>query len=341
LKRLLRLAPFALLLPTLASASTVWKGDFETGNLSQWNREQSVSSNRLLVVGSPVREGRYALKTTVRQGDDPIHSSGNRNELIYLDREAPGSEYFYKWSTLFPRSFPRSARWQIFTQWHHDGSGGSPPLEFYVVDDQLRMRVGGSRGKIVWRAPLQREHWNDFVLHVKWSPDPGAGFVELYHDGKLVLPKMKVATQYRGQRNYLKLGLYRDASISQDAVVFHDGFAQATHLEEVMPAAVVTPTPTPAPAPTTPDDGASGDGDPPPEQPEPIAEVPPDSIPGTGGVIPGDTTLAGEGMPPAGCGASSTGGTPLLVAAAMTLLALLGRRQAAPARARRSRSQRR
>lgn len=344
MKRLLRLAPFALLLPTLATASTVWRGDFETGNLSQWDREQTVSSSRLLVVDSTVREGRYALKTTVRQGDDPINASGNRNELLYLDREPAGSEFFYKWSTLFPKSFPRSPRWQIFTQWHHEGSSGSPPLEFYVVDDQLRFRVGGSTGKIVWKAPLQRELWNDFVLHVKWSPDPKVGFVELYHNGKVVLPLTKVATQYSGQRNYLKLGLYRDASIAPEGVLFHDGFIQATRLEDVMPAPVVaTPEPQPAPAPEgTPDDGASGEGDPPAEQPGPIAQVPPESVPSTGGIVPSDPGLAGTAIPPASCGATSTGGMPLLVAAGLTLAALLSRRKAAaPAYARRPRAPRR
>jgi uncharacterized protein (TIGR03382 family) len=127
-------------------------------------------------------------------------------------------------------------------------------------------------------------------------------------------------------------------------VVFHDGFVQATRLEDVMPPPVVaTPAPAPAPAPdSTPDDGASGEGDPPPEDPSPIAQEPSDSLPGTGGIIPADTTLAGEGMPPGSCGASSTGGMPLLVAAGLTLAALLSRRKAtAPAYARRSRSRRR
>ncbi|QRK12535.1 heparin lyase I family protein [Archangium violaceum] len=343
MKRLLRLAPFALLLPTLAIASPVWKGDFETGNLSQWDREQSVSSSRLLVVNSPVREGRYALKVTVRKGDDPINASGNRNEVLYLGREEPGSEYFYKWSTLFPSSFPRSSKWALFTQWHHDGNGGSPPIEFYVVDDQLRLRVGGSSGKIVWTSPLRREHWNDFVLHVKWSPDPKVGFVELYHDGKVVLPKMKVATQYSGQRNYLKIGLYRDESISQEGVVFHDGFIQATSKDDVIPPVVATPTPE-TPAPETPDSEPGsdpGDVSSPPDdstdgQPGTVVQAPSepgDSSPGTDGVIPGDASL-GAGMQAASCGASSTGGTPLLVAAALTLAALLGRRKAVPAHAR-------
>lgn len=340
--RLLKLAPFALLLPTIASASVVWRGDFETGNLSQWDREQKVASDRLLVVDSPVREGRYAMKVTVRKGDDPINASGNRNEVLSLKREAAGSEFFYKWSTLFPSSFPRSPKWALFTQWHHDGNGGSPPLEFYVVDDKLTLRLGGSSGKIVWTAPMQREHWNDFVLHVKWSPNPKVGFVELYHDGKLVLPRTMVATQYAGQGNYLKLGLYRDESISPDGIVFHDGFIQATRQEDVMPAAVATPEPGPTPSPQT---GAPAPQDNP--STGPIAQLPSgpgdSSLPGSGGIVSGDPTL-GTGMvpPTAGCGASASGGTPLLVAAALTLAALLGRRKAlAPARARRPRPSRR
>ena len=357
MKRFLRLAPFALLLPAVASASIVWKGDFETGNTSQWDREQSVSSSRLQVVSSPVREGRYALKTTVRKGDDPINASGNRNELLYLGYEPSGSEYFYKWSTLFPSSFPRSSRWQIFTQWHHTGLNGSPPLEFYIIDDVIHLRAGGVNGKVVYRAPLQRGQWNDYVMRVKWSSNPDVGFVELYHNGKLAMPKTKAVTQFSGQRNYLKLGLYRDESITPEGVVFHDGFTVATKLEDVMPPAVArpaptptaptasapttgTPAPAPAPAPvTTPDQGSA--------QPDPIAQTPPaesgDGTLGTGGIIPEDPMLGGM-TPAAGCGASSTGGTPLLVAAALAVVALLGRRkQAAPApvRARRSRSSRR
>ncbi len=347
MKRLLKLAPFALLLPTLASASVVWRGDFETGNRSQWDREQTVSSSRLQVVSSPVREGRYALKTIVRQGDDPINASGNRNELLYLSREPSGSEYFYKWSTLFPKSFPRSSKWQVFTQWHHDGSSGSPPLEFFIIDDEIRLRAGGVNGPIVWRTPLQREQWNDFVLHVKWSADPKVGFVELYHNGELALPLKKVATQFSGQRNYLKLGLYRDESISPEGVVFHDGFTVATKLEDVMPPPVVaTPTPEAPATPATPDavDSPPKESPASEQQPAPIAQTPSepgdDSDPGTGAIVPGDPTLAGT-LPPASCGASSTGGTPLLVVVGLTVLALLGRRKQALAPVRHSRSRRR
>jgi len=215
-----------------ASSTVVWRGDFETGNYSQWSKAQIVSSDRMVAVTSPVREGRYAMKVTVKQGDDPIDSSGNRNELVKLTREPAGSEYFYKWSTMFATDFPSVSDWQLFTQWHHEGGSGSPPVEFFVYGEEIRLNV---RGTTVWRTPLVRGAWQDFVFHVKWSSSSSTGFVELYHNGKLVLPKRYAATQISGMLNYLKLGLYRDSSISRTGVLYHDGFIMAKQLSDVYP----------------------------------------------------------------------------------------------------------
>jgi uncharacterized protein (TIGR03382 family) len=317
----------ALLVPAIASAATVWKGDFETGNLSQWSRTQSVASDRLLVISDVVREGSYALKATVRQGDNPIGASGNRNEVVYLTEENPGTEYYYKWSTLFPVDYPSVNTWQLFAQWHQEGCCGSPPLEFYVVGEEMFMRVGGSSGRVLWSGPLMRGHWNDFVLHVKWSSDPNEGFVEMYKDGELVIPKTMAATQFGGERNYLKLGLYRDDSISPVGVVYHDGFAMGTSLEDVMPpppAPVETPQPAPpmvqqpAPAPvpvsTTP-------------SPAPTEQT---RTPLPTGTQPGSPDY-GQAQ---GCGASASGGMPAVAAAALLAMALLMRRRHALARSR-------
>ncbi len=362
-----------MLLPGLASASTVWSGDFETGNLSQWDRQQVVASNRLLVQTDLVREGRYALKVTVRKGDDPINASGNRNELLYMGLEPAGSEYYYKWSTYFPASFPRSDTWQVFTQWHHEGSSGSPPLEFFIIDDEMRMRAGGVSGPIVWRAPLERGRWHDFVLRVKWSSNPKVGFVELYKDGKLAVPKRFVATQFEGDRNYLKFGLYRNDSISQEGVVYHDGFTVATTLADVMPPApepepeptpgpvaepTPVPVPTPGPVPTpvpAPDPRPAPEPTPEPEpapivtpapaptsptmpEPEPVATAPtpPSEEPAEPGSVVQPDDMQGPqgslGDQPMGCGASATGGMPVLAAASLLAGLLLRRRSARDAR---------
>jgi uncharacterized protein (TIGR03382 family) len=307
----------------------LWKGDFETGNLSQWSKTQSVASDRLLVVSDVVREGRYALKATVHQGDNPIGASGNRNELVYLTQETPGSEFFYKWSTLFPEGYPSANSWQLFAQWHQEGCCGSPPLEFYVVGEEMFMRVGGSSGRVLWRNRLVRGHWNDFVLRVKWSADPGVGFVGLYKDGSLVVPKTMAATQFGAEKNYLKLGLYRDNSISAVGVVYHDGFTMSTSLQDVMPPPVVPPTPEPAP--------------PVAQVPTPPSPAPPPGVtppPTTESPQPRTTLPGGSEQPPSdvsygqGCGASSSGGMPVVAAAALLVMALFTRRRYALARGR-------
>jgi hypothetical protein len=221
--------------PPPTGSSVVWRGDFETGDRSQWSSTQMVSADRLAIVSSPLREGRYAIKATVRQGDDPINSSGNRNELVRMTREPAGSEYYYKFSTMFAPDFPSVRTWQLFTQWHHEGSGGSPPVEFYVYGEEMRLNIGGSPGTLVWTRPLVRGAWLDFVFHVKWSADPRVGFVELYLNGQLVMPKRYIATQFAGQLNYLKVGLYRNDTVTQTGVVYHDGWVMARNLADVMP----------------------------------------------------------------------------------------------------------
>jgi hypothetical protein len=218
----------------VAGSSVVWRGDFETGDNSQWDRTQMVSADRLQVVTSPLRQGRYALKATVRQGDDPINSSGNRNELVKMTREPVGSEYYYRFNTMFASDFPSVKTWQLFAQWHHEGSSGSPPVEFYVYGEEVRLNIGGDPGVIVWKAPLVRGQWQDFILHVKWSPDATVGFVELYHNGQLVLPKRSIATQFPGMLNYLKVGLYRSDTVTQTGVVYHDGWTMARTLADVL-----------------------------------------------------------------------------------------------------------
>ncbi len=295
-----------MVLPLTTWASPVWHGDFESGDLSQWTGRESVAANRLQIVEDPVREGRFALKATVYQGDDPIGASGNRNELLHYGNESEGTEYFYKWSTMFAPDFPSVNTWQLFTQWHHDGNSGSPPLEFFVRGENMHLRVEGRDDRIVWKAPLERGKWLDFVLHVKWSSDRNVGFVELYYNGQLVLPRTPAATLYWGMQNYLKQGLYRDAAVGPAGVVYHDGMIQATSLEDVMPPpAPVQDAPVAAPV----------------EAPPPVASAPaPGQPPSGGGQLASNTPAPTTPAQKDGC--SSTGesmaglGLPALCAAA-------------------------
>ncbi len=48
------------------------------------------------------------------------------------------------------------------------------------------------------------------------------GWIEASYEGQQVLARYPMATLYPGLKNYLKVGLYRDSSITQTGVVYHD-----------------------------------------------------------------------------------------------------------------------
>jgi hypothetical protein len=222
----------ALALPATTFAEELWSDDFESGDFSAWTKQDAVPGG-LQIVSNPVRHGSGALKVTVNQYDDAINTGNDRAELVNAKPlETEGTEFFYGWSVMFAPDFPSANTWQLFTQWHHDGLNGSPPLEMYVVGEEIRLRTGGTE-PAVWKAPLQRGKWQDFILHVKWSSDPDKGFVELYQNGEVVLERTAMATMLPGMRNYLKMGLYRNRSVTERGVVYFDDWVKATTLEEL------------------------------------------------------------------------------------------------------------
>jgi hypothetical protein len=213
------------------AAQPLWSGDFETGDLSQWSPKldlQEGATDRLSVVGEPVREGRHALRATVKHGD--LNNNGSRAEVVLRDpmfRE--GDERWFHWHTMFPADFEPSPKWALYTQWHASGFG--VPVGFNVHGETLSFRVMGHEydgaGKwdagTLWKEQLRRGKWNEYLLHVKFSDNPNIGFVELWVDGELVVPKTMHATLDPGDYAYLKMGLYRDKSINWDQSIYHDG----------------------------------------------------------------------------------------------------------------------
>ena len=316
LRRLAAAAALSLI-ASQARASVIWRGDFESNDLLQWTRLDGLAS-RLTIVPSPVRQGSFALRVELRSGD--LASNGNRNELVHNVSETEGMDRYYAWSTMFDASYPIENKWQVFTQWHHSGCCGSPPLEFNVNGQTLGLErnpppgTGPTVG--VWSTPLVRGVWHDFVLHVIWSSNPDLGFIELWYDGQKVIDGKPLQTLFPGMVNYLKQGLYRDSSISAVGVVYHDGMTIGTTLADVAPQLVPPPPPPPPPDAGTPDAGTPDAG-------TPDAGAP--GQPGDGGAPPEppaepgpQTARSGVGFPGQGC--SSAGPVGALLLAAFGLL---------------------
>ena len=159
-------------------AAVTWRGDYETGDFSQWTfGVQTADPSRATVVtsvaGGAPRQGRYAARMEVDAGDNNVGGSGSgeRTEALIptaLTGANEGTEQWWAWSTYFPSDFTTGdGRWNFFTQFHHTGERGQSNIEFTVADRTNLMLISnsGDAGQPTEHdyvlGPLQRGRWAD------------------------------------------------------------------------------------------------------------------------------------------------------------------------------------
>lgn len=184
----------------------------------------------------PVRDGRFAARFDVQPGDYPAGSTGERAELFVETADKDGTECYYAWSTLFPTDFVSDPVWkQMFVQWHGPGSSAAS-VSFQVSRKRIVARVGSPYTPTDWAqydlGPLTLGSWQDFIFHVRWG-NSSSGFVEIWRNGKLVVPRRYHQNVAPGTGNYLKLGYYRDPS-AHPTVIYEDGMRRASSLAGVV-----------------------------------------------------------------------------------------------------------
>ena len=140
-----------------------------------------------------------------------------------------GSVRWYQMSIFVPNDFSLSAdaTWLTIAQWK-GLRGGSPPIALEIKRDSLRL--GGARtnsGFIArdgYLGTLPRGVWFTVSVGIGFSPDPNKGWVEVWRDGEMTLPRTSVATMdlVTGQVDptYLKQGLYRDPKWAATHVIY-------------------------------------------------------------------------------------------------------------------------
>jgi hypothetical protein len=169
-----------------SSGGSVFNGDFETGDRSQWTGYQHKTggdaADQFEIVHDPVRQGAFAAKFTVRPGD-VFMSGGERSEVYWKSHDKEGDDYWYSWSTLFPPGWTAPSYFGIFLQWHSDFPY-SPPIAFDARQDTVQVKfntgnldsagVGTRKTVYPLLSTLSKGEWNDFVVHVHWSLTNGS-----------------------------------------------------------------------------------------------------------------------------------------------------------------------
>jgi hypothetical protein len=251
-----------------APAAISWRGDYETGNFLQWGdfHVQALPGDATIVT-SPVRQGAYAARFVVHPGDRPIDSA-ERAEVYTETGENEGTESWWGWSTMFPSDAQLHSG--IFIQWHQNHLRCAPPVVFELSGSPLQLRLrawGGNLDESQCLNPsrrdwflgqVQKNTWYDFVFHVKWSANPSVGFVELWLNGKQVIPKTFTATLYTGDGVYLKQGFLTLGALSGTMSLIHDGMRRGQSFAD-MAGGSVSPPPPPPPSAATREDGRRWD----------------------------------------------------------------------------------
>lgn len=213
----------------------VFVGDYETGDFGQWtdcqNERHSASCSRfresfygMQVQAAINRQGRWAARYEVRNGDKPAWSIGERAEVARYDigRVHEGDERWYEFSLLFDAAFPAvTGDFLVVMQWH--GGRGSPPMSL-MVDAQGRLVLDGSGpdAPTMVIGDIARGQWVDYVVHAKFGRSISNGWAEVYRNGVLTVPR-HARDNMSSRSNYLKMGIYRDARETTTAVMWQDG----------------------------------------------------------------------------------------------------------------------
>lgn len=213
----------------------VFAGDFETGDFSQWTQCQSrrysgsCKSKRVAFYGMSVvaddhRQGAYAARFELRDGDKPHWGGGERSELARYDvgRVHAGDERWYEFSLKFDQAFPAdNGTFLTVVQWHSDGNGGSP-MALLVQGGQLFLGGKAPGAPSILIGDIARGEWVDYVVHARFSRSAQTGFAEVYRNGAVAVP-MHARANMVDHSDYLKMGIYRDDTATATAVMWADG----------------------------------------------------------------------------------------------------------------------
>lgn len=249
----------------------VFDGGFETNDVSQWddvNRNLSYDENyQIEIVTNPVREGIYAVKTTVHDGDEFLDTGGERCDFERRKfQEREGDDFWYAWSTQFPSDFADFTYtvpedWFVIADWHSDYSKAGQLIQL-EIDAESNIWVKGLTGKISGYDNFQGNgnayyfekkvtdnlslgKWHDFVFHVKWTTE-NKGIIEFWHKIEdentytKILDLVDIPTlQYKQIKSnykppYFLLAHYRDASFTHTTTLYHDGYRMGTTKESIV-----------------------------------------------------------------------------------------------------------
>jgi hypothetical protein len=221
-----------------ASAAVLWKGDFETGDVSQWDSSIALETNgrkNLVFVTDSVADGKQAAKITLM--DDIIFQpyEQSRVEVKHIGLHTQnGEDSYYAWSFMVPadaeirsnigywESTPTSLNTMTF--YIEPGDNGGTDVVFGT----------GNLGETErWRTKLALNVWHRFAIHNHWSQSQADGKVDVWYDGQQVVTGA-TATKRDANKLFFQMGLHRSDPSPPIQTIFIDAAIEADSQADIL-----------------------------------------------------------------------------------------------------------
>jgi Polysaccharide lyase len=194
-------------------AAVLWKGDFETGDVSQWSSSIALKTGdrqNLVIEGDNVAEGMKAAKITLQQDIifEPYNQSRVEVKHVGLHTKN-GEDSYFAWSFMVPKdaeirsnigyweSTPTSKNTMTF--FIEPANGGGTNLKFGTGDLGQTVR---------WTAKLELNKWHRIAIHNHWSQSDADAKVDVWYDSMQVVTGA-TATKRDANELFFQMGLHR------------------------------------------------------------------------------------------------------------------------------------
>ena len=218
-----------------SSASILWQGDFETGDISQWNTP--INPAGLSVTGDCVFDGKHAGKVRLT-GDDSFLWKGNKflNRSEFNHRRAAGNthegkETFFAFSFYLPKKL--SEHKHELGYWESDKSW-QQMLRFNIAGSELSFQESAAKD-VLWKLPegAAPGQWHRVAMHIHWSTDPKLGSAEVWVNGKHMGKNHFKNLPAKDALMFTQIGILRTQEKTVEDILI-DGAIETDNLTELL-----------------------------------------------------------------------------------------------------------
>lgn len=219
----------------LTNASILWRGDFETGDISQWNTP--INSAGLSVTSECVFDGKHAGKVRLT-GDDSFLWKGNKflNRSEFHHRNSAGmthegKETFFAFSFYLPKKL--SEHKHELGYWESDKSW-QQMLRFNITGSELSFQESAAKN-VLWKLPegAAPGQWHRVALHIHWSTDPKLGSAEVWVNGKHMGKNQFKNLPTKDALMFTQIGILRTQEATVEEILI-DGAMETDNLTELL-----------------------------------------------------------------------------------------------------------